>query len=177
MTSIDWSKAPDWAEACGRVHCVTSHLIWFNDTVYMYLGDTRSYPWATSETEVMYNHSRKRVTDVVSRPVDWSGEGLPPVGTVCEWHPNVHGWVEVTILGHHGEDTWYIAKGEEHSQTCQNMAFFRPIRTAEQIAAEEREKAIDEMAGWAGVTGLDLDIERRILGRLYDGGYRKQVQP
>lgn len=101
----------------------------------------------------------------------WSGEGLPPIGTTCEWHPSVHGWVEVTILGRHGEDTWYIGKGEEHSQTCRNMSFFRPIRTAEQIAAEERK---------AGIAQFIQDL-KKVNGNgfyshaedLYDMGYRK----
>lgn len=102
----------------------------------------------------------------------WNGEGLPPVGIECEWHPNVHGWVKVKILGRDGSDTWYRASGEEHSQTCRNMAFFRPIRTAEQVAAEEREKDIREMASIPKPCGHAL---YNICADLYDAGYRKQV--
>jgi hypothetical protein len=53
---------------------------------------------------------------------------------------------------------------------------FRPIRTPEQIAAEEREKAIDAMNKLVG------DIEkiptwRDALAALYDAGYRKTEAP
>ena len=107
--------------------------------------------------------------------VEWDGEGEPPVGIECEWHPNVHGWVKVKILGRDGSDTWYRASGEEHSQTCRNMAFFRPIRTAEQVAAEEREKAIKEMMQH-GVDAGDGTIEYSCAA-LYDAGYRKEPKP
>ena len=107
--------------------------------------------------------------------VEWDGEGEPPVGIECEWRPNVHGWVKVKILGRDGSDTWYRASGEEHSQTCRNMAFFRPIRTAEQVAAEEREKAIKEMM-MNGVDAGDSTIEYSCAA-LYDAGYRKEPKP
>lgn len=100
----------------------------------------------------------------------WTGEGLPPVGTVCEWHPNVHGWVEVTILGHDGDDTWYRVKGEDHTQTCRNMAFFRPIRTPEQIAAEKREADIEELRVLLSNVACD-DYQAAVA--MIDAGYHK----
>ena len=106
----------------------------------------------------------------------WNGEGLPPVGIECEWHPNVHGWVKVKILGRDGSDTWYRASGEEHSQTCRNMAFFRPIRTAEQVAAEEREKAVFEIAHIL-IDNRHDSAEYHQAGRIYDAGYRKETKP
>lgn len=116
--------------------------------------------------------------DALNAPkvVEWDGEGEPPVGIECEWHPNVHGWVKVKILGRDGSDTWYRASGEEHSQTCRNMAFFRPIRTAEQVAAEERKSEILEMIDTFGtdtaIWGRDAVME--ICGHLWESGYRKE---
>lgn len=112
--------------------------------------------------------------DALNAPkvVEWDGEGEPPVGIECEWHPNVHGWVKVKILGRDGSDTWYRASGEEHSQTCRNMAFFRPIRTAEQVAAEEREKAISDMMEVTS-DGISCIGQDDALA-LYKAGYRKQ---
>ena len=109
---------------------------------------------------------------------EWNGEGLPPIGTVCEWHPSVHGWIEVTILGRDGEDTWYRVKGESHTDTCRNMSFFRPIRTPEQIAAKVRSKACDEIYGV--LTGPTVERKGNtsdMAEALYDAGYRKQVAP
>ena len=115
----------------------------------------------------------------IAKPEPWTGEGLPPVGTVCEWNPNQDGLVEVEILGHDGEETWFRRAGESISETCMRMAFFRPIRTAEQIAAEERKTAIEEMVyGACGCEpGGGNTSPFLICGLLYDYGYRKQVQP
>ena len=101
---------------------------------------------------------------------EWSGDGLPPVGTVCEWHPSVHGWVTVTILGRDGDCTWYRVKGDEASQTCRHMTFFRPVRTPEQIAAEERAAQIEQMI----LVDEKGSLSRtHFCGMLYDSGYRK----
>lgn len=50
-----------------------------------------------------------------------------------------------------------------------------PIRTAEQVAAEEREKAIKEMM-MHGVDAGDSTIEYSCAA-LYDAGYRKDTKP
>ena len=54
---------------------------------------------------------------------------------------------------------------------------FRPIRTPEQVAAEDRDKAIEGMIADTNIlTGIMSD--RRIMaGQLYDAGYRKQASP
>lgn len=112
-------------------------------------------------------------------PAPWSGEGLPPVGTVCEWCPNQDGWVQVEILGHDGEETWFRRAGQSISETCLRMAFFRPIRTPEQIAQE---------AEAAELSALEQELEHLVLtttrlgpkelaDKLIKIGYRKQVKP
>ncbi|QLL11748.1 hypothetical protein [Pseudomonas chlororaphis] len=117
----------------------------------------------------------------------WSGEGLPPVGTVCEWFErNCSRWAKCEVVF---SSSWVmvIRDTSTHPDGPVDTAIdlvatapdFRPIRTPEQIAAEERETAIYEMSVWAGVgvTGPGSDRERRILGLLWDAGYRKQVAP
>ncbi|AWE83610.1 hypothetical protein CSB95_3009 [Pseudomonas aeruginosa] len=47
---------------------------------------------------------------------------------------------------------------------------FRPIRTPEQIAAEEREKAVGDMA--MSIQGVPYQYPT--LYALYDAGYRRQ---
>lgn len=126
----------------------------------------------------------------------WTGEGLPPVGTVCEWagctfapedpkEPDLHIGDHVKIIAHfkdgefdlgaftfnpqiHNPDrgTAWVNQG---SHGC-----FRPIRTPEQIAAEERDKAIDEMAQDLGKFFSNPKVSARTI---YDAGYRKQVTP
>lgn len=125
------------------------------------------------------NYNRRTVSlnlqqvSEISQVKPWAGEGHPPVGTVCEWHPNVHGWVEVTILGRDGDCTWYRVKGEEASQTCRHMAFFRPIRAPEQIAEEEREKYVQIAMDDTRTLGISDTSKRILIERLYDSGHRK----
>lgn len=112
---------------------------------------------------------------------EWNGEGLPPVGTVCEFESH----------GHHQGWMWCIYRGlmscggyivEYHHHTSQDMTTcapfdpaltnFRPIRTPEQIAAEEREKFISEICGLLGWDAW-LECSRRDAIKLFDAGYRK----
>lgn len=113
---------------------------------------------------------------LIKRP-EWTGEGLPPVGTVCE--AQIYSgkgdliWVEARVLHHHPrhKKSAAIAHGGEELLAWTSM--FRPIRTPEQIAAEERDKAIDEMVPASPL--LDKGWSRRVCEALYDAGYRKQV--
>lgn len=113
----------------------------------------------------------------VERAVEWDGVGLPPAGVICE-----HEAYEMRGESHRVE---IIA----HKQTSLDVAIFwdeeirhvsysshhafRPIRTQEQIAAEEREKAINEMI----LLDQKCSLSRtHFCGLLYDAKYRKQSQ-
>ncbi len=129
----------------------------------------------------------------------WDGGGLPPVGTVCEFRiPEEFGdvslWRQELRNGHMVEIIYHYDSGiskcavfsfkvdfghlvEQATADC-----FRPIRTAEQIAAEEREKAVKELYytinwsespdHWSHVSG-----ERKAdYAKAIEAGYRKQEQ-
>lgn len=109
-----------------------------------------------------------------SQPADWDGEGLPPVGTVCEithsgW--GHRGWERVTI---NYISTEYAITTQEHGEQHWHMrnVKFRPIRTPEQIAAEERAADIKAMCEH-GIDAGDCTIEMTCAA-LHDAGYRKQ---
>lgn len=128
----------------------------------------------------LWDAGEKVVDLMIQRPApQWSGDGLPSVGTVCEYRIKDGIWFPCTvklILNPCPGSKWQIIADCPHLEWDQLLdsknCALRPIRTQAQIEAEERDAAIDEMSGWAGVTGLDMARERRILGRLYDGGYR-----
>lgn len=116
-------------------------------------------------------------------PIAWNGEGLPPVGTACEILKNktTWAWIKVRIIAHVTDDprfnpiAIYIPEGDPSAVVGQAVAAsFRPIRTAEQIAAEARVKAIAEMTEIAGAAAA-ADNPRGGGGAaaLYDAGYRK----
>lgn len=162
MIDIDWSKAPEDATHFDiRKDAMPAfmRLMQYSEDEWMW--------WGTNGWQ--YYGLIDRSHQMAQRPKQWTGEGLPPVGTVCEWHPNHDGWVQVEILGHNGEETWFRRAGESISETCLRMAFFRKIRTPEQIEAEEREKAINEIAEHLTHKGSFYD-DAEIL---YNAGYRK----
>ena len=102
------------------------------------------------------------------------GEGLPPVNCLCEtFDVDANCWVRVEIYAHtelmgetyacakNGTDMFYGLARE-----------FRPIKTAEQLAEEEREKAIADMMEVTS-DGISCIGQDDALA-LYKAGYRKQ---
>lgn len=105
----------------------------------------------------------------------WNGEGLPPVGTVCEYNltagpwfvceiryvldndkdPDADGWIAVIWCPHLGKEQVARAGGVS----------FRPIRTPVHIAAEEALRDIELLYSEGGPAAV------------YDAGYRKQEAP
>ncbi|WP_411959397.1 hypothetical protein ACK56M_09915 [Pseudomonas sp. s4] len=115
---------------------------------------------------------------LVKRP-EWNGEGIPPAGTVCELR-NVAAeteWSQATVVfASRNVIVWDWAGEPAINGLCASYAHaveVRPVRTPEQIAAEERSKSIAEivkLVGWEyGVVGSD-----EAAARIYDAGYRKQ---
>lgn len=105
---------------------------------------------------------------------EWSGEGIPPSGTTCEMrradYVNV-GWQQIEFLFAGSKKAFFRdAEGHEWSRPLSDLKF-RSIRTPEQIAAEEREKAVNEMVASLGRFNSIYEA----CGMLYDENYRKQV--
>lgn len=119
-----------------------------------------------------------RVPDgcLVSRPsAPWSGVGLPPVGTECEYRVGDGVWFPCTITYQlrvpNGTD-WEVVADCPHLGGEQLLdggaCSLRPIRTQAQIEEAEREAAITEMQEIANAVAVG---ESRIAA-LYDAGYR-----
>lgn len=112
----------------------------------------------------------------IERP--WTGEGLPPVGTVCEFKANILGWVQATITAVTELSIVFTRPSYQNGRPLveerlphKAIERFRPIRTPEQIAAEDRDKAINQMEFDSGY------LDRGAFTKLYDAGWRKQVTP
>ncbi|QDR69269.1 MULTISPECIES: hypothetical protein [Pseudomonas] len=109
---------------------------------------------------------------------EWNGEGLPPVGTLVEasfacedfekWHDGVCVAVGEDPEGR--EEFCVVQCGKKIAMYRDEAKRVRPRRSPEQIAADERTKAIHELVK---VTC----ISRGEAARIYDAGYRKQVAP
>lgn len=119
----------------------------------------------------------------------WTGEGPPPVGAVCELKHRVllagahdSKWFDegdqVEVGGHafftgaEGSVCTVCVVGQNYTGTLIYESL-RPIRTPEQIAAEEREREFEEIRM---IIGRNSDI-RDAAEELLSLGYRKQVKP
>ncbi|EOG9968343.1 TPA: hypothetical protein NI644_001926 [Pseudomonas aeruginosa] len=171
--NIDWSKAPE-----GATHWKPSGTV-FGEGWMKKAGNEWSYwlegseVWAGVWADCFV--SAEREAKFEARPQEvWDGHGLPPVGTVCEIKHRDIGWVRCEIVAHKsfscGGLTHAIAWIDENTLDQSQGVRFRPIRTPEQIAAEEREKAIEEMC-FAEET---LTVKQ--AKALYDAGYRRQEE-
>lgn len=117
----------------------------------------------------------------------WNGpeDGLPPVGTVCEVKNERHGrtdkkWIvcEIAYISEH----YAILKsdeliGQKEAVVVPSDCLFRPIRTAEQLAAEEREQQIEKMLATINYAPWEAAHYKLFAQRLYDAGARMPVQP
>ncbi|HBO3725434.1 TPA: hypothetical protein L4T28_006561, partial [Pseudomonas aeruginosa] len=113
--------------------------------------------------------SAEREATFEARPQKaWDGQGLPPVGAKFLTDRNDF-LREVTILCH-GKTRTFVFDHVSQEEICLVLKdrVFLPIRTPEQIAAEEREKAIEEMC-FAEET---LTVKQ--AKALYEAGYRRQ---
>lgn len=123
-------------------------------------------------TEVERDEFLKLNTVVgLSKERPWTGEGLPPVGTVCEFRVETDDWRSCEVIAHHGE--YAVCWIHCNKILASSGHAIRPIRTPEQIATEEREKAIDEMLAlrkFPEISGSPSFAEA-----IYDAGYRKQA--
>lgn len=187
--NIDWSKAPEGCLEIGKNQW--DELAWLCVDGYIYLHcNGCMVNWATPRA---LKRSDFHVFDI--RPEEeWTGEGLPPVGTVCEFagfnpeetmptDPRVGD--QVTVIAHFMSGsfevaafTFYAPPEFEYLQVAQGAyGCFRPVRTPEQIAEEEREKAVQAAIEDTYTIGISDQSKRILIERLYDAGYRKQSQP
>jgi len=105
-------------------------------------------------------------TDVIARI--WGGWGLPPIGTECEGMDETGEWGKCKIVHHTTQNPpKALAVFGKDDSTVAFFIHYRPIRAAEQIAAEEREKAIGDME-----KTTNYQITQSSARALYDAGYR-----
>lgn len=181
--NIDWSKAPDWARGRGLVVQGSIKEVWFGDSAYMIVGDNRSYVWGGGGGNTHHNHMPSSIQFKQLRPEPWTGEGLPPVGTVCERNVSRNAWCQSEIFAHSPNGV-YAAYADSCGMNWSAAVSFRPIRTPEQIAADKRLHEIRNALTTikAGQQQFPNDLVRgnitlSVVESMIDAGYRKQANP
>ncbi|ERW65336.1 hypothetical protein [Pseudomonas aeruginosa] len=167
--SIDWNTAPE-----GATHWEPRGIV-FGEGWMKKAGNEWSYwlegseVWAGVWADCFVSAEREATFE--ARPKEaWDGQGLPPVGTVCEYRHMIWPEYRPCEIRYISEESLvaYDDAQEQLYRTCDML--FRPIRTPEQIAAEEREKAVGDMA--MSIQGVPYQYPT--LYALYDAGYRRQ---
>lgn len=169
---------PDATHYAGYCHYKKVNDVWM---VHMD-GDE----WDKSSS--MYNGDIKPA-DIVERPQPkpWSGpeDGLPPVNMVVEVFECTHDYTKrfngqkVRILCHDNDTAVFAANNFEYHALIKDK--FRAIRTPEQLAAEERERAVASMKGVFDSVSDDLmptsnKYLETLFGALYDAGFKQEVK-
>ncbi|WP_052961845.1 hypothetical protein [Pseudomonas fluorescens] len=177
--NIDWSKAPEWAVAHG-LHETGFGIeeFWLGETQHQNLEHSKSFPYGGGDPSCgsFHNSRRESFSYVTERPAAWTGDGLPPVGTVCGlWFKGAdQGEVTVLFIGDEvGVFKSHAFDHEQHGDLI-HYQFYQVSNTQEEADAQDRKKVLAEMTALAGGQYAPRDA---ILQRLYDAGYRKQVKP
>ena len=101
--------------------------------------------------------------------VEWDGVGRPPIGMASCEYLGAHKydeWTVVNIFAHYGH-TVFVDFGDGW-RAEKDSSRFRPIRTAEQAAAEEIRSIIE--SGLNGNKTMTM-----VVKEIIEAGYRKQV--
>ena len=192
---IDLSKKPE-----GATHINPHSGLW----VKCFGGNSGSYQFfRNGEWEMGFGCMSNSYLEI-AQPEPWTGEGLPPVGAVCEFaggtncpedpfDKDLKEGDEVTIIAHFKDGESELAaftfnpRNLSRGNACVEQGMhgcFRPIRTPEQNAEEARLAELNLMisaikdypGGRHGVDHLtQLKIHEEVCINLYDAGWRKQV--
>jgi hypothetical protein len=181
MNNDIWSKAQDDAEFAGTIGYDQVQVYYKNVTPrqyeYSYGGN---FGWSGLVT------GTPACLPLIKRPqpAPWSGEGLPPVGTIVghvvsgdkdypfiEWA----GGDKLEVIAHRdvcGAMLPIVFNLRHNTATAIQPHLLKPIRTPEQIAADERQKVIADMVEALGADWpTTADYVR--CGLIYDAGWRK----
>lgn len=181
MNDIDWSKAPDWATKHGFASD-GAYAVWLSDSQYTYVDERqcgRTYSFAGHE-----GWSADEIKRVTVRPIaqGWTGEGLPPVEADVEIHEGPASWDNqkewlglrakvVHVFKNQLDQNIATVEAGNGECACFIVECLRPIRTPEQITAEEQARVIDEQLG------QDILLYGTCLAITYDDGTRTRIDP
>jgi hypothetical protein len=161
VSDIDWGKAPE-----GFDHYSTVYGCFVRKVEY-----TNAWRASPSGCVIVIDET---ICNLIKRPAHtWNGTGLPPVGTVCNAVYKGSDQGVVTVIFR--TESCVILKNNTHKdEQCGQLHYynFTPIRTPEQIAADEHARFLAEACK---VAGCDVGSTycNQIIQPLIKAGYRK----
>lgn len=124
--------------------------------------------------------------------VEWEQGDIPPISEPCEAYVlaetenqgcPMNRWISGKFIGKaladNGGITLLVECEDGWIHAINAFSYLRPVRTADQVAAEEREKAItlmidESLFGHYAFTKAQAEIACKTL---YESGYRKEPKP
>ncbi len=166
--SIDWSKAPE------RCIGAFARIIGNQRTAFFVFSkrpsDYSSREGYEGEGEDGPYHVFSEYWEWIDKP--WDGQGLPPVGTNCEYRSS-DGWLQCEVVAHRNNAA--VVLDHHYEADFVPRQDLRPILTPEQIAAKERSKECDRI--FAILSSVEREGNRSDMAEaLYDAGYRRQEE-
>jgi hypothetical protein len=162
----------------------------FAETPYegMFLGvpvwsSDNGFPWRMRSKKVASDHLTSIITkqqwleakaQIHNKDVVWNGEGLPPVGEVCEVVYE-NGIRHLSEIKYSSKEVcvWEIEfSGNVHSCDTKKLKFFR-TKTKEQIEADKEKERVKEDI-YVTLHRNRNKSTQEIVDALYEAGYRKQ---
>lgn len=165
MKEIDWSKAPEGAQGYMPKSIIWAEGWWKDICGKRFFCHAGQDEWKETHANAFGLHGFVYRPDS-AQGAAWSGEGLPPVGEIIEWLDGK--FLKAVVVGHHQGAVVAVDDDDPRRVFIGKKPCYRPLRTPEQIAAEEREKAIEEMAR----IGTMADTPKSMAAKLYDAGCR-----
>ena len=171
LKEVDWDKAPSGATHYNK-ECSCP---WLKETPPSFYNSEDWVEYTQDNYEDHFSNAVKRPEEIKNK--EWSGEGVPPVGTVCEYSLTGGEWFKCKIMYTlSGSDDCFVAwcdyLGMDQYLTFSSERYklqLRKIKTPEQVAEEERLQAIGEM-----LSSVDrYSTLKGIMCALYNAGYRK----
>ena len=176
--NIDWSKAPEWANAVVAASTGTLYFVEAFGVRSKRRAVSNSDDCSRAADMTIKSYSWKLIEERPKKQEAWNGEGLPPVGTVC-YRINVSASTKVEIIAHFDCTADRVAAYipiEGRILVDQAIAScFKPIKTKEEI---EKEKYLSEILVISNIismaTGFAGPTVNNISRSIYEAGYRKQ---
>ena len=153
-----FSVGAKWISGSKEVKFTTSNFLYIDSFCCISRSDDEFYFKSHNSKEIFFPTCEQ-----------WNESGIPQAGTVCEYfHHESQEWKTCEVVAHHFGCVVAIDLLDGFAVNYSPCAF-RPIKTPEQLAAEERENVLADMYGAVmGSAGIAGGLEA-----LYDAGYRK----
>jgi hypothetical protein len=168
----DWTKAPEGATHAGQVR--DGSVCWYmvvDGGGYFFSYQSDIYDFTSWEAGPC---SRPMHEPLTQRPApSWNGIGLPPVGVECNAVSTLvscEHWGTVKVIAYHNEFAW-LSFSNSSTPNCARLdsIVFSAIQTPEQIAADERDAAIEEIENM--ITGYSY---KKCAEIIYEAGFRNK---